>query len=251
LLDLDGVLWRGEAPIPGSADAVARLRAAGHRVAFLTNNSFTSVADLVDKLTAMGVPADPDDVCTSGQAAAGLLESGARALVVGGAGIVEALAAGGIEVVTDGSPVDAVVVGFDPKFDFKRLTAAYRAVRGGARLIGTNDDATYPTATGEIPGGGSIVAAVAYASGVKAEIAGKPNPPAARLLAARLGTISWMVGDRPDTDGGMALAVGARFGLVLSGVTRSSAGVEPEPDAVAPDLADLVASTATASERPG
>jgi len=240
MLDLDGVLWRGKEPIAGSAEAVARLRDGGHRVGFLTNNSFTRVADLLEKLADMGVPAEADDVCTSGQAAAGLLERGARALVVGGEGITEAMAARGVEVVTDGGPVDAVVVGFDPAFDYKKLTAAFRAVTAGARLIGTNDDATFPTPTGEIPGGGSIVAAVAYASGVTAEIAGKPNAPAGRLLVERLGEISWLIGDRPDTDGGMAHAIGARFGLVLSGVTSSADGVEPEPDHVAPDLATLV-----------
>jgi 4-nitrophenyl phosphatase len=241
MLDLDGVLWRGKDPLPGSADAVARLRAAGHRVGFLTNNSYTGVADQVEKLAAMGVPAEPDDICTSAQAAAGLLEPGAKAFVVGGPGVVEALAARGVEVVEDGSPVDAVVVGFDPTFDYKKLTAAFKAVRGGARLIGTNDDATFPQPTGEIPGGGSIVAAVAYATGETAEIAGKPNEPAGRLLVERLGDIAWLVGDRPDTDGGMAVAIGARFGLVLSGVTTSADGVKPEPDAVAPDLAALVA----------
>jgi 4-nitrophenyl phosphatase len=240
MLDLDGVLWRGKEPISGSADAVAKLRGAGYRVGFLTNNSFTKVVDLLEKLEAMGVPAEADDVCTSGQAAAGLLEPGARALVVGGAGITEALAARQVEVVSDGGEVDAVVVGFDPDFDYKKLTAAFRAVTGGARLIGTNDDATFPTPTGEIPGGGSIVAAVAYASGVTAEIAGKPNAPAGRLLVERLGQISWLIGDRPDTDGGMAHAIGARFGLVLSGVTSTADGVDPEPDHVAPDLATLV-----------
>jgi len=240
ILDLDGVLWRGKTPIPGSAEAVARLRSAGHRVAFLTNNSFTTVAELVAKLAAMGVPAEPGDICTSAQAAAGLLEPGRTALVVGGPGILEALEARGVGVVGDSSPVDAVVVGFDPAFDYKKLTAAFRAVRAGARLIGTNDDATFPTATGEIPGGGSIVAAVAYACGVTAEIAGKPNPPAARLLADRLGVITWLVGDRLDTDRGMALAIGACFGLVLSGVTQSADGVDPAPEAVAPDLATLV-----------
>jgi len=240
MVDLDGVLWRGKTPLPGSADAVARLRDAGHRVAFLTNNSFTLVADQIEKLADMGVPAEADDICTSAQAAAGLLDKGATAMVVGGPGIVEALEARGVEVVTDGSSVDAVVVGFDPSFDFKKLKNAFQAVRDGARLIGTNDDATFPTDTGEIPGGGSIVAAVAYATGVTAEIAGKPNPPAARLLEDRIGTISWLVGDRLDTDGAMAQAVGARFGLVLSGVTTTAEGVDPEPAAVAADLATLV-----------
>jgi len=240
MVDLDGVLWRGKTPLPGSADAVARLRDAGHRVAFLTNNSFTLVADQIEKLADMGVPAEADDICTSAQAAAGLLEKGATALVVGGPGIVEALEARGVEVVTDGTSVDAVVVGFDPGFDFKKLKNAFHAVRDGARLIGTNDDATFPTDGGEIPGGGSIVAAVAYATGVTAEIAGKPNPPAARLLEDRIGKISWLVGDRLDTDGAMAQAVGARFGLVLSGVTTSAEGIDPEPAAVADDLATLV-----------
>lgn len=239
MLDLDGVLWRGSKPIPGSAEAVARLRAAGHRVAFLTNNSFSTVGELVEKLGGMGVEAEADDICNSAQAAAGLLEPGSTALVVGGPGIVEALAARDIEVVGDGT-VDAVVVGFDRTFDFDKLTAAFQAVRDGARLIGTNDDATFPTARGEIPGGGAIVAAVAYASGVKAEIAGKPNAAAAKLLVERLGEITWLVGDRPETDGGMAVAVGARFGLVLSGITESADGSDPEPDAVAPDLATLV-----------
>ncbi len=240
MLDLDGVLWRGKTPLPGSAEAVARLRDAGRRVAFLTNNSYTVVADQIEKLAHMGVPAEADDICTSAQAAAGLLDPGSTAMVVGGPGIVEALEDRRVEVVTDGSAVDAVVVGFDPSFDFKKLTKAFQAVRHGARLVGTNDDATFPTASGEIPGGGSIVTAVAYATGVTAEIAGKPNPAAARLLEDRIGTVAWLVGDRLDTDGAMAQAVGARFGLVLSGVTTTAEGADPEPDAVAGDLAALV-----------
>jgi glycerol 3-phosphatase-2 len=243
MLDLDGVLWRGRDPIEGSADAVARLRAAGHRVGFQTNNSYTAMAEQVEKLEAMGVPAEAADICSSGQAAAGLLAEGSRALVIGGPGLAEALEARGVEVVQpakDAGPVDAVVVGFDPDFDYKKLTAAFRAVRDGARLIGTNDDATFPTPNGEIPGGGSIVAAVSYATEVAAEIAGKPNQPAAKLLAERMGEIAWLIGDRPDTDGGMARAVGASFGLVLSGVTKTAEGADPEPDAVAADLATIV-----------
>ena len=240
VLDLDGVLWRGNKPIGGSAEAVAALRAAGHRIGFLTNNSFTAVAELVDKLGSMGVPADEDDICTSAQAAAGLLEPGSSALVVGGPGVREALVSRGVEVVEEGS-ADAVVVGFDPTFDYRKLTAAFQAVRDGARLIGTNADPTFPTAKGEIPGGGSIVASVAYATGVTAEIAGKPNEPAARLLAERFGSISWLIGDRPDTDGAMATAVGTRFGLVLSGVATTAEGLDPAPAAVASDLATIVA----------
>ena len=241
MLDLDGVLWRGDEPIPGSADAVRALRDAGHRVAFLTNNSFTAVAELAEKLAAMGVPADVEDICSSGQAAAGLLEKGTSAFVAGGAGITDALRDRGVTVVEDDSAVDAVIVGFDPSFHYDKLTTAFHAVRSGARLIGTNADATYPTADGEVPGGGSLVASVEYATGVKAEIAGKPHEAAARLLADRLGPISWLIGDRPDTDGAMATAVGAKFGLVLSGVSESADDVDPAPDAVADDLSTIVA----------
>ena len=132
-----------------------------------------------------------------------------------------------------------VVVGFHRDFDYGRLQAASAAVRGGARLLATNDDATYPTPEGLIPGGGAILAAVKTASGVEAEVAGKPYRPMADLLRARIGPKGVMVGDRPDTDGRFAVTLGYRFALVLTGVT-AALPVEPEPDLVAADLATLV-----------
>ena len=240
-VDLDGVLWRGDTPIPGSADAVAELRRRGHRVVFLTNNSHNRVEAYVEKLEAAGFPADAADVVTSAQAAASLVEPGSTALVCGGPGVEEALAARDVETVRDG-PADAVVVGWHPEFDYERLTAAAAAVKGGARLIGTNDDATYPTAEGEIPGGGAILAAVAYASSVTPEVAGKPHEAMVVLVADRVGPVEVMVGDRPSTDGMLARAMGARFALVLSGVTGpDDLPVEPDPDLVADDLAAVVA----------
>ncbi|MGI8685954.1 MAG: HAD-IIA family hydrolase [Acidimicrobiales bacterium] len=239
-LDLDGVLWRGDTAIPGSAGAVAALRSRGERVVFLTNNSHERVDAYVAKLERVGVSAAPDDVVTSGQAAAQLLERGTTALVCGGPGVVEALDAAGVKVVEEG-PADAVVVGWHSSFDYERLTIATCAVLDGARLVGTNDDATYPTADGLIPGGGAILAAIAYASGATPEVAGKPNQAMVDLVAGRVGPVEVMVGDRPNTDGLLARNMGARFGLVLSGVTKESdLPVEPEPDFVAPDLATLV-----------
>ena len=132
------------------------------------------------------------------------------------------------------------MVGFHLDFDYDRLRAASTAVRGGARLLATNDDATYPTAEGPIPGGGAIVAAVAVASGVEPVVAGKPHAADGRARAARLGIEGVMVGDRPETDGRFAVALGYRFALVLTGVTASADGVQPPPDLVAPDLATLV-----------
>ena len=185
ILDLDGVVWLSEEPIPGSTEAIASLREAGHRVMFLTNNAGPRVSELVAKLEGMGVPATPDEVVTSAQAAASLLEPGSTALLCAGDGVREALEARDVRVVREGD-ADAVVVGFHRDFDYDRLTAAFLAVHHGARLIGTNDDTTYPTPDGPIPGGGAILAAVAAAAGVEPEVAGKPYAPMAKLLAERL-----------------------------------------------------------------
>ncbi len=253
ILDLDGVVWLSERPIPGSIEAIAALRDAGHRVMFLTNNAGPTVADLVAKLCDMGVPAEPDELVTSAQAAASLLDPGTTALLCAGPGVREALEARGVEVVREGD-ADAVVVGFHRDFDYHRLTAAFLAVHHGARLIGTNDDTTYPTPDGPIPGGGAILAAVAAAAGIEPEVAGKPYAPMAALLATRLegpgrdgsghsedGRDSILVGDRPSTDGLMARRLELPFALVLSGVTGEEAiPTDDPPDYVVPDLATLV-----------
>jgi 4-nitrophenyl phosphatase len=238
VLDLDGVVWLGDEPVPGAAEAVARLRAAGEEVVFCTNNSSEPRAVVEAKLARQGIPAG-GSVVGSAQAAATLVAAGERVLVCGGPGIVEAVTAVGAQVV-DGPPADVVMVGFDRGFDYAGLDRASAAVRAGARLIGTNDDATYPTADRILPGGGALLAAVETASGVEAVVAGKPYRPMADLLRARLGPRGVMVGDRPDTDGRFAAALGYPFALVLSGVCRSAEGAVPAPDHVAPDLAALV-----------
>ena len=241
VLDLDGVVWLADRPIPGASDAVRRLRAGGHRVVFVSNNSFSPVADVEKKLEGFGIPA-AGDVLTSAVAAASLVKRGDRVFLCAGPGAAEALANAGAVVVTDGD-ADAVVVGFHRSFDYEELRRACTAVRRGARLIGTNDDVTYPTPDGPIPGGGAILAAVVAGSGVAAVVAGKPYEPMADLVRAELGADlhgAVMVGDRPDTDGRFARAIGCRFGLVFSGVThRGDLPVNPTPDLVAADLAGL------------
>ncbi len=242
VIDLDGVVWLTRDPIPGSADAVAELRAAGHEVVFVTNNAEARVSDQEAKLAEAGIEAE-GAVITSAQAAASVLDPGSTALACGGPGVVEALEARGITVRSEG-PVDAVVVGFHHDFDYARLRAAHRAVWQGARLIGTNADPTLPTPEGPVPGAGSLLAAVATAAGVEPEVAGKPFPPMAALVRQLVGDGPHvMVGDRPSTDGLLAVELGARFGLVLSGATDAGdlEGEEHAPDRVADDLATMVA----------
>ena len=245
--DLDGVLWRGDEPIPGSADAVSDLRARGLRVAFLSNNSSLTVADVVAKLARFGVPAEPDDVLTSALAAAELLRAGlpagAAVLTCAGPGVTEALGAVGLRTV-DRPPAAAVVVGFHREFDFDELDRASQAIRAGARFVATNLDATYPIPGGLLPGAGAIVAAIATASGATPEVAGKPSPAMAELVRHRLGTRGIVVGDRPSTDGALAQVLGWPFALVLSGVTGRVAppGGETVPDPPPPVVGDDLAS---------
>lgn len=238
-LDLDGVVWLDEQPVPGAAEAVTALRAAGEEVVFCTNLSSRPVGEAEAKLARQGIDA-AGAVLTSATAAAGLVEPGERVLVCAGPGVVEALEARGAEVVRDGD-ADAVIVGLHLDFDYGRLRAAATAVRRGARLIGTNDDPTYPTPEGLLPGGGAILAAVATAAGVAPVVAGKPHAPMAELVRARLGAGGTVVGDRADTDGALARRLGYRFVLVLSGSTADPAGARPRPDHVAPDLRAAVA----------
>jgi 4-nitrophenyl phosphatase len=243
ILDLDGVVWLTEQPIAGAAEAVAELRRRGEQVVFVTNNSSVTIAEQEAKLAAHGIPPE-GGLVTSAQVAAELVAPGERVLCAGGPGLAEALEARGAVVVrndgTDIDPVGAVVVGFHRDFDYERLRVAAGAVRAGARLLASNDDATYPTADGVIPGGGSILAAIERASGVDAVVAGKPYRPMVDHLLGRFGAEGTVVGDRPDTDGGLAHAMGWRFALVLSGVTTDATGVDPTPDVVAPSLAALV-----------
>lgn len=241
MIDLDGVVRLGTEPVPGAARAVARLRDAAEEIAFVTNNSSQTRAEVAAELDDLGIPDAAPLVVTSAMAVATLVEPGERVLLCGGAGIAEALAEAGAEVVTDGR-ADAVVVGFHRDFDYQRMTVAARAVRSGARLLASNDDAAYPTPDGLAPGAGAILAGIARAAGdPPVVVAGKGHPPMLELVRHRLGPRGVVVGDRPDTDGRFARDLGYRFALVLSGVTASGdLPVEPAPDLIADDLAAVV-----------
>jgi 4-nitrophenyl phosphatase len=241
LCDLDGVVWLAHQPIVGSPEAIARLRAAGHRVLFVTNNSASEVREQEAALARVGIPAR-GDVLTSAMAAALLVEPGQRVMVCGGPGVLEALTHRGV-VIADHAPYDAVMVGFNREFNYEMMRVAADAVRGGARLIGTNDDATYPTPNGLIPGGGAILAGIAVAAGVTPEVAGKPYEPMASLVHLETGlddlSAAIMVGDRPETDGLFASALGCRYAQVWSGVTAAGTAVTPVPALTGANLAAI------------
>jgi HAD superfamily hydrolase (TIGR01450 family) len=257
--DLDGVIWRGDEPIPAAVEGVAALRDAGVRVGFVTNNSSQPIADVVAKLEACTLPTDPEDVLTSAVASAQLLRTslgpGTRVLACAGPGVVEALAEVGLDPVHE-LPVEAVVVGFHTTFDFTELDLASRAIRDGARFVSTNLDATYPVPGRLMPGAGAISAAIAAAAGRGPEVAGKPEAPMVDLVRERWGSKGIVVGDRPSSDGALATALGWPFALVLSGVTApvappgGEAIPDPPPPFVGEDLGALVPALLAALQPP-
>lgn len=239
--DLDGVIYRGTEGVPGAAAALEALELAGYDLVFCTNNSSRTPDQTAQRISGITeYQARGEQVISSAQAAATLLRAGTRAFVLGGEGIRSALVEVGVDVTTEWERADAVVAGIDLELSYGRLADATRAVRGGARLIATNTDATFPSENGLLPGAGSLIAALETATGSTAEIAGKPHAPMQKLIAERVTKSPvWVVGDRPETDLAMAEARGWHKVLVLSGVTSTADGVTPEPDMVLDSLADL------------
>jgi 4-nitrophenyl phosphatase len=247
--DLDGVMYRGSEPIPGSPEAVGRLRDLGIGVVFCTNNASPTIDRYLSKLRAMGVEIQPEELVTSATVTVEVLArrgaAGKKAMVVGEEGLREALTSIGLDVDDDEDSVSAdfVVVGFDQGFTYAALRRASFAIQGGAELIACNADPTFPAADGLWPGAGSLVAAIETASGVRAEVMGKPHKQMMRAAQRHLGGVSRIaiVGDRPSTDLEGGRIMGWTTILVLSGVTgRQEIDLtEPKPDIVLDRFADL------------
>ena len=238
LFDLDGTVYRGDALIPGADAAIAAIRAAGRRVAFLSNKPLQTRAEYAAKLTRLGVPAAPDDVINSSLVLARYLrdrDPGAPVFVIGEPPMRQEMADHGFEVRSD-ERVRWVVIAFDRTFDYGKLNVALQAVKGGARLIATNPDRTCPVEGGEIPNCAGMIAAVEAVTDRKVEtIVGKPSPIILEVALAALGVPAAeaaIVGDRIETDIVMGRRLGLGTVLVLSGVTR---GDDPRIAAVAPD----------------
>ena len=248
LFDLDGTVYVGEALVPGAAETIAALRGDGRRVTFLSNKPLQTRADYAEKLTRLGIAAEPDDVINSSVVLArhlATLDPGAPVFVIGEPPLVAELQAHGFDVRPD-HHVRWVVIAFDRTFDYAKLNTALQAVRAGARLIATNPDRTCPVEGGEIPDCAGMMAAVEAVTGHTVEIVvGKPSALMAETALARLGVPARdavMVGDRIETDIVMGKRLGLATMLVLSGVTRADDPrvAEIAPDVVLPSIRDVI-----------
>lgn len=252
ILDMDGVLWKGEAPIGNLPAIFDRIRARGLKVAFATNNGSQTPDQYVERLARLGVIVEPWQVITSALGVADLLTerfpSGGSVFAIGGTGVMAALRNSGFELLSleEAKNAQAVVVGIDVQINFEKMREATLLVRRGVPFYATNPDKTFPTPRGEIPGAGAWVSVIVTATGVQPIFAGKPAPYLLELARQRLGTTkeqTLVVGDRLETDIAGGQAAGCPVALVLSGISQRDQveAWEPRVDLVFEDLAELVA----------
>ncbi len=238
-------------PVPYAAPSVAAARAGGLRAAYVTNNASRRPAKVAAHLVELGIPAVPEDVVTSAQAAvrwlAARLPAGSAVLVVGTEDLVDEVAAGGLRPVRSADDVPAAVVqGLSTDTGWRELSEAAVAIRAGALWVAGNADVTYPSPRGPLPGNGAMVAALVAATGRTPVVVGKPEPELHRESVERVGALRpLVVGDRLDTDVLGAVNGGADSLLVLTGVTdRAELLAAPagrRPTYVSADLRGLLA----------
>ena len=249
LIDLDGVVYRGNEPLPGAREFIIWLATNQKKYLFLTNNSFATDAQILAKLSHLGITTDGAHLLTAGQAAvqniAGRVPGG-NVYVVGEQPLIDLVQEQGLSAVApESSEADAVLVGLDRTFDYQKMTNAADAIRNGAIFVTINRDPVLPVAGGFLPGCGSLAAALESASGVSPEVVGKPEPmlllEAMKLLGSQPDE-TVMVGDGLAIDILAGQRAGTHTLLVLSGSTaRGDLEQSPiKPDHIYTDLADAL-----------
>ncbi|UCF62543.1 MAG: HAD family hydrolase [Anaerolineaceae bacterium] len=248
VIDLDGVVWRGQTALPGAIEFFEMLTKRKLPYVLATNNAATSPEQVNRRLDLMGIAASPEDVLTSGLASAEFLrqELPPRASIyaIGEDPLINALVKAGFSLAQDANDARAVVVGLDRQVSWEQLAEAALAIQAGALFLGTNPDVTFPVERGLVPGNGALLAALETATGVKPMIIGKPEPHLYLQAIAHLQTgpkHSLAVGDRLETDILGGQRAGMMTALILTGVTqREELLTSPiQPDFVFDDLHQL------------
>lgn len=247
ILDMDGVLWRGIAPIGDLAANFERITNLGLRVIMATNNATRTPAQYIDKLSGFGVSIKPWQIINSAMATVFHLKNrfpqGGNVFVIGEDALIRTLESGGF-LHTDVDPL-AVVAAMDRGINYENLSKAALFIQKGVLFIGTNPDKSFPIPEGQAPGAGAILAALEATTGISPLIMGKPQPEMYNLALERLGTSpdeTLVVGDRLETDIAGAYTTHCSSALVLSGVTSKTAAHRwlPSPDIIAEDLAAVL-----------
>jgi 4-nitrophenyl phosphatase len=231
LLDLDGVIYRGERLLPGVNELVTWLDATGRQVLYLSNNSFATPEEVTAKLARLGVPHPEGRVITAGWATVRAIAErfpGGRVFVLAVPSMERLAERVGLRPVAADDPEDpppaALLVGLDRGLTYARLRCGLRAILAGAAFYAVNRDPRLPVEDGFEPGTGSIVAALEWSSGLQAEMIGKPSPgivlQALRQLDMPASEVL-MVGDGLDLDVVAGHAAGVDAALVLTGLSSA------------------------------
>ncbi|AYY12351.1 HAD-IIA family hydrolase [Actinobacteria bacterium YIM 96077] len=228
--DLDGTLYVSGVPIPGAPEAVSAIRSSGRAVLFVSNNPLRTPRQYAERLTGIGIPATEDEVVTSAVVVAQWLGTEAPdepVFAVGEPILHQQLHEAGIATTPDWREASVVLASFDRTFTYDTWRDACFALRAGARFVATNPDATCPTADGEIPDCGGIIAALETSSGRQLDaVAGKPSTVMSARIRELLGVAArdiLVVGDRLATDIALAHHAGFASAVVLSGVSDRAA----------------------------
>jgi phosphoglycolate/pyridoxal phosphate phosphatase family enzyme len=250
LIDLDGVVWIGREPVPGSPEALAALQSAGKRIVFVTNNPARPPSRYAERLREMGIEVADEQVVTAGMVVARLAAEAAgpagTAFVIGAAALKEMAETAGVRLLEgeEAGEAGVVVVSGHRGFNYEELLSAKLALDRGAALLATSRDPTMPMPGGEWPGTGAVLAAVETASGRRAEIAGKPERHLFEMALEALGGGGRvaMVGDRVSSDIEGGRRAGLETVLVLSGSSgrEEADAADPAPDHLIENLAGLL-----------
>ena len=238
LFDLDGTIYLGDMLLPGAAETIAGLRAAGKRTIFLSNNPTKTRQQYAAKLSQMGIPTPVDDIVNSSFVLVQWLLHAAphaRLFVVGEEPLRSDLREAGFQFSEQAGEIDIVVASFDRTFVYHKLQVAFDAIRAGARLVATNPDRYCPTPGGGEPDAAAIIAAIEACTGVTCDpIVGKPSPIMVSMILSLVALPAdrcMMVGDRLETDITMGIDAGMATCLVLTGdATRpklAASGLQP------------------------
>lgn len=253
LFDMDGVIYVGNQLLPAVQEMFDYLEASGRQWLCVTNNASKTPQQFVDKLAEMGVRARPEQILGSAEATAGWLREqvdcnawpNGKIIVMGQEGLQYALTSRGFELTDDPHAATYAVAGINFKLTYEDLARVALAIRAGAKFIGTNSDASYPTERGQLPGAGSILALLSTATGVEPLVIGKPNRGMFDQAMHRLGvraSETLMVGDRYDTDIRGAIPLGLQTAGILTGVTTRPEweAANPQPSYIVNDLPHLL-----------
>ncbi len=226
IFDLDGTIYLGTTPLPDAVETLTALRAAGRKVAFLSNNPTHSREDYARRLTGMGIPATTDEIINSTFVMVSWLlreAPGSRVFVIGEQPLKDALAEAGFQLVEEASQIEFVIASFDRTFEYRKLQIAFDAIRAGARFVATNADRYCPVPGGGQPDAAAVIAAIEACTATQIEVVvGKPSPITVSAVANILQLPHErcvMVGDRLETDIAMGINAGMATALVLTGAT--------------------------------